>query len=89
MFWTVQRITALALQSEQRKLTLLSAVFGSVLLSTYSALVPLGWLVFFGHFLFFFFKMHPSKYQYNSTADVNIPPSSPFVTTEGLMAFCV
>lgn len=51
MFLTVQRITALALQSEQRKLTLLSAVFGSVLLSTYSVLVPLDWMVFFGHFL--------------------------------------
>lgn len=61
MFWTVQRITALALQSEQRKLTLLSAVFGSVLLSTYSALVPLGWLVFFGHFLFFFLQCTPAN----------------------------
>lgn len=83
MFWTEQRITDHASQSEQRKSTLLSAVFSSVLLGTCaSGLAGVFWS------FPFFVPTHPSKYQYNSTADGNIPPSSPFVITEGVMPSC-
>lgn len=74
MFWTEQRITARASQSEQRKSTLLSAVFSSVLLGTYTALVPLGWLVFFGHFLSLFQHIPANINITAQLMEISLPP---------------